>query len=262
MIIFLRFKIIFIKIIKLIKALCILILIPRILYHLLIRTSNQLPRIKNTTFKSGTFMGILNDTLYLQLKNKKEYESHFVELANLICKKNYNVIDLGANIGFHTVILSKLVSNGKVFSFEPQSLAFSILQNNILINKCNNVLSQKFAIGKENNKVCSMDSYSYEEKEINTGFLRVSNSNLSVGDLCIEKKLDSLNLPKIHFMKIDVQGSEINVLMGAKILLKKFLPILFIEIEEIHLKAKQGSSKELIKLILSYNYILFRIRKT
>lgn len=257
-----KFKNIFKKLIKIIKSIYILILSPRILYHTLLKASDVLPTIENCTNQYGIFCGLINDSLYLNIKHDGVHEKHFVELSSLICKKNDVVIDLGANIGFHTITLSKLVTNGKVFSFEPQSLAFSILQNNILMNKCTNVVSFKFAISDRDHKVCSLDSYSYSAKEINTGALRISESKNIVGDLCLEKKLDSFNLPKINFIKIDAEGSEFNVLTGAKLLITQSRPIIFIEIIEEHLNAKKKSSKELIELILSYGYVLFKIKTT
>lgn len=160
----------------------------------------------------------------------------------------------------HTTILSKLVPDGKVFSFEPQSLTFSLLQNNILLNSCENVTAFKFAIGNSDLEVLSMDPFFYSGETINNGSLRVNTAKNHIGDITIAKKLDDFIFPQINFIKIDIQGSETNALKGAEKLLLRDRPMLFIEIEEQHLLAFGSSSKDLIELILSYDYVLFRIK--
>jgi FkbM family methyltransferase len=230
------------------------------LYHILVRSNESLPVIDTCDNKYGYFTGIKNDYIFNCIKNNEINEKHFEDLVKLVVKPNNNCIDLGANIGSHTTILSKLVSDGEVFSFEPQSLTFSLLQNNILLNSCKNVTAFKFAISNSDLEVLSMDPFSYSGETINNSSLRVNTSKNHTGDMTIAKKLDDFIFPQINFIKIDIQGSETNALKGAEKLLLRDRPMLFIEIEEQHLLAFGSSSKDLIELILSYDYVLFRIK--
>ena len=75
----------------------------------------------------------------------------------------------------------------------------------------------------------------------------------------LSKKLDEFNLPPISFIKMDIQGSEVNALRGAKETIMRHKPIMFVEIEEQRLRSFKSSSKELIELLLGYGYTLFRV---
>ena len=119
---------------------------PRNFFHLISKASEPLPNIAILKNQWGSFSGLENDAMFQFIKAQGINEKHFEELAHLLIKKDWNVIDLGANIGSHSILLSRLVSEGKVFSFEPQSLTFSLLQNNLLLNLCKNVFAYKFVI--------------------------------------------------------------------------------------------------------------------
>ena len=232
---------------------------PRILFHLISKASEPLPNIAIFKNQWGSFSGLENDAGFQFIKVQGINEKHFEELAHLLIKKDWNVIDLGANIGGHSILLSRLVSEGKVFSFEPQSLTFSLLQNNLLLNLCENVFAYKFAILDTELKIVSMEATSYSGPNIKNGEVSIS-PNVTVGDLTISKRLDDLDLPPIKFIKIDIQGSEVGALNGAKKTIARYRPTMFIEIEELRLRSLGTSSKELIELLLEYNYVLFRIK--
>ena len=241
---------------------------PRIFFHLISKASEPLPNIAKLKNQWGSFSGLENDAAFQFIKAQGINEKHFEELAHLLIKKDWNVVDLGANIGSHSILLSRLVSEGKVFSFEPQSLTFSLLQNNLLLNLCENVFAYKFAISDTELKTVSMEVFSYSGAKtiriangtyINNGAVSIS-QNATAGDLTISKRLDDLDLPPIKFIKIDIQGSEVGALNGAKKTIARYRPTMFIEIEELRLRSLGTSSKELIELLLEYNYVLFRIK--
>ena len=71
--------------------------------------------------------------------------------------------------------------------------------------------------------------------------------------------LDSFEFSKVDFIKMDIQGSEVKALRGAKKILLSQRPILFIEIEEQCLRALNSSTKELIETLFSLKYGLYRI---
>ena len=247
---------------KLKKLSTLLSIIPKLkirtLYSLLLKSNEPTPIIARFDNEHGSFTGLANDYLFQSAKEQGINEKHFEELARLIIKPDWNVIDLGANIGTHSILLSKLASGGRVFSFEPQSLTFSLLQNNLLLNSCKNVFPYRFAISNTEMDVMFMESFTYQGENINNGALQVSQDNFS-GDMTISKKLDDFNLPPISFIKMDIQGFEVNALRGAKETIMRHKPIMFVEIEEQRLRSFKSSSKELIELLLGYGYTLFRV---
>ena len=93
------------------------------------------------------------------------------------------------------------------------------------------------------------------------GLVNLGNTAIGAGgDFVFTIGLDDMTLPKINFLKIDIQGSEVAALTGMHNLMMKDRPAFFIEIEEYHLKKFGTSSKALIEHFLARNYSLLRIR--
>lgn len=232
---------------------------------LLQSASSVKPNIGFKKNEYGSICGIENDFLFeMSLTNGVSgNEPHFENIAQIFVDAETNVLDVGANIGTHSIVFSRHAKNGEVFAFEPQSLVYSLLQTNLLLNSCSNVTPYKFAVTEKDNDIISMEAFSFKaegkDHEINNGARRVDKGKITKGDLVLTRTLDSLDFPKIGFIKFDIQGAEIDALRGAENLIKRDRPVMFIEVEEHHLSAFGGSSKELIEKIFSLGYALFRI---
>ncbi len=169
---------------------------------------------------------------------------------------------MGANLGYHTVSLSKLVGNsGKVVAFEPQRITFQQLNCNIFLNKLDNVYTYNAAVGEENSEVYmeQVDYYKVVEGYYGTNIGNTSISNNRIGDKVSKITLDSLNLPKCNFIKLDIQGCELLALMGARNTILKHRPILFIEMEIQHLIKFNTTVEYLQQYIFTLGYKIFRI---
>lgn len=154
-----------------------------------------------------------------------EYCDEEIDLFSKIIKKGDTVLDVGANIGLMTVPFSKMVGqNGKVISFEPQSKIYYILCSNVVINNLNNVDLYNLAVG-DSNQTLFLPNVDYTKSNNFGGISLSSNGNLEVTQI----KLDDLSIEKINFIKVDVEGMELSVLMGSTNTLKKHRPILYIE---------------------------------
>ena len=163
--------------------------------------------------------------------------------------KNYSngdLIDIGANIGNHTVFFSKIINNScNVHSFEPGDAALSILKDNIDINKSKKVIIHPVALG-------SLPSKGYLEDwhSTNLGAVRIkshaSDNSKEVNILTLDMELQ--NCTNISVIKIDVEGMELDVLKGAKNILSKHSPDLYIE------AAKESFFKEIELYLEAYGY--------
>jgi len=218
----------------------------------------ETPQIAVRQSKYGIFSGFTNDYLFQQALEHGTNEPHFDSLVEVILKPTDVVLDVGGNIGTHAICLSKRVLRGEVHTFEPQSLVFSILQNNLLLNSCQNVTAHRFAISNENHKVVAMESFSFVGEKINNGALRVDRKEM-LGDLVLTRTIDSFHFGEVAFVKLDIQGSEVLALEGARILISESRPYLFIEVEEQHLRVLGSSTQELIELVFSLGYAMYRI---
>ncbi len=137
-------------------------------------------------------------------------------------QRGMTIVDVGANIGLYTIFFAKQTgSGGKVFAFEPDPDLFQMLRKNCETNNLSNVILHNCALGS-----CEDEKF-LDRSPLNSGDNRiVANSPLSVSHGKRVKvrtaALDTL-LPgqNVDFLKIDVQGYELEVLKGAKDLLSK-----------------------------------------
>lgn len=193
---------------------------------------------------------------------KYRYEEWFTKLVHLTLKPGDLVLDVGANLGYHTVTMAELVdTTGTVIAFEPQRIIYQQLNCNVFLNKLSNVTTLQFAVGNSTDTVfISPQNYFHVGKWPNvTNIGDTSINTSSLGDPVAQITIDSLNLTQLNFMKIDIQGSELNCLMGAKNTLMTNKPIIFIEIEEKQLVKFNTTTIQLIEYIKSLDYTLHRI---
>ena len=156
------------------------------------------------------------------------------------------VIDVGANIGTHTLALAKLVGpTGLVYSFEPQQEIYDILRTNIAANGLKNVTTYRAAAGATDGS-CYIPKVDYGVVN-NFGLIAVGDGEIEVPQMTI----DGLQLHKLDLIKIDVEGTEAEVLTGAASTIARSRPILYVENNN---RAKQ---KALLALIRSLKYRLW-----
>ena len=205
---------------------------------------------------NGKFMCFKNEAFINRFLSTGDFEPHHLQLTKNIIKPDDIVIDAGANLGYHTVALSKLVGkNGKVISFEPLKKVFNQLKTNCELNDLKNVKLFNMAISNINQTV-QMDPISFTDEFVNNiGATKVGQG----GDVVEAITLDSLNLDSLSFIKIDIQGCELKFLQGAKNTIKKFRPIMIIEVENQWLQCFGTNSEELLNEFLKMKYIIIRI---
>ncbi len=217
----------------------------------------------NQPLEKKTLALLRGDASTFMIRRDGGYEKHFLALVKKLVKEKDYVVDMGANLGYHTLTLAQQVGNqGRVYAFEPQRITFQQLNCNVFLNKLDNVYTYNAALGET-------DGFAYIEqvdyyKEVPGSFgTNIGNTSLSLaatGDKIPRIALDSLNLPKLNFVKIDIQGCELLALTGAKNTLLKHKPVLFVEIEEHHLVKFKTTPKMLIKFIKQLGYQMFQIK--
>ena len=140
------------------------------------------------------------------------------------------VLEVGANIGAHTVRLAQLVGKeGKVIAFEPQRLCFQLLNGNVAINSLTNVYTYQKCVGANEGYV-TVPELSPDEIH-NWGGVSLEKTSKDTGERVECITLDSLNLTKCKLLKLDVEGMELQVLQGAVKLLDKCQPLIYMEVD-------------------------------
>jgi len=142
------------------------------------------------------------------------YEKFETALFKKLIKKGMVVVDIGANIGYYTLLAAHLVGDeGRVFAFEPDPHNFSLLCKNIEINGHRNVIPVRKAVFSKSGKMKLFLDKS------NLGGHSLSGANVDMGvsimveATSLDDYLKNTNC-KIDVIKMDVQGSEMEVLEG------------------------------------------------
>lgn len=223
----------------------------------------------NTLFAAGTIRkcnrnGInfvldisdyMEHAIYFGLLNVPDFDRD--DLYSLV-KPEQIIFDVGGNIGDTALHFAQIQNNiGKIYCFEPVPVLFERLKKNVSINSFTNINIQNIALSDKRE-----DLFFNLPKAQNSSGIFLSHTaseeskkvhSLTLDDFCSENKIEKLDL-----IKIDVEGFELKVLMGAMQTLKKFKPKMFIEINDTHLHRAGGSAKEVVNLLEQNSYKIFR----
>jgi len=124
-------------------------------------------------------------------------------------------VDIGANIGKYTIkVARRLKKRGQVIAIEPDPETFAVLKSNIILNNLENVVALNVACWKDNEDLLldvssPLGSGCYSVKGTPSCSIRVRGRK-------IDDLLRELNIDEVVFMKIDVEGAEVEVLEGAR----------------------------------------------
>jgi FkbM family methyltransferase len=165
----------------------------------------------------------------LDIVNSLEEENELICVLNLI-SKNDIIFDIGANFGFYSLNISKKFESTKILSFEPMNKTREILLNNINLNHAKNIIIYPFGFW---NKDTTLE-FNYHKNA--SGATSIANilegediEKISSPVRTIDSFIAEYNIPDINFIKCDVEGAEYFVLQGGYASIKKYIPIIFLE---------------------------------
>lgn len=165
-------------------------------------------------------------------------------------------IDVGANIGQTSLNLSKKLGKiaHKIYAFEPFPTTFEKLKTNISLNYFPSIEIFNIALGnKEDITEMEMSCLT------NSGGNKIAPKDSKIKNQLVQvhqKKLDDFNKLEnpVQFIKIDVEGYEIEVLKGAEQIIKKYTPVMVIELNDLNLKRQNSSARELVSFVKELGY--------
>lgn len=202
------------------------------------------PARNTVTVADGLRMSLdTSDFLQRTLFAAGDFEPHIRQIIQKRLKPGDTFIDIGANVGFYTLIASKAVGNaGKVFAFEPAPETMAALRTNIGLNGGENVQPVQIALSDR-----AGDAQLFVDAANNSGATSLRSSpNASRPTTVILETYDTYAathaIPNPALIKIDVEGAETAVLKGMTSLLRHRPPMI-IEVSELSL-TQMGSSKE------------------
>lgn len=193
------------------------------------------------------------------------FELETIRFMNRNVKKSMVVLDIGANVGYFTLLLSRLVGlQGRVIAFEPGQYAYGMLRENIVVNGLTNVLTYQLAVSDTSGQVTlfegpeGFDVYNSlaEVKHPaaqGTHFLKREVRAVQIDDI-----LPETGLEQIDFVKIDVEGTELDVIKGMRktFKLNRRMTILF---EYSELVQSEFSRQDIVEELEQFGFSCWRL---
>lgn len=199
-------------------------------------------------FNKGHIGDIVTELLF-----KGVHEPTTTKVFNKILKAGDSVIDVGANIGYFTLLASKIVGwRGMVYAFEPSADNVRELYKNLELNKAENVRVYRLAIGDTNGNITL---YTSSKESARHSLIRTNEHD---GNETVQIiPLDKLMIDKVRLLKSDTEGNELAVLKGAKdTILRNKNIVLIVEINKDMLDACG------IAIDTLWNYIISTLNMT
>lgn len=191
------------------------------------------------------------------------YEIRETRLIRRLLRPGDTFVDVGANIGWYTLLAANQVGRtGKVLAFEPSRAVFGHLTHNVHLSGYSHVVAERLALADRSGVVQlrvaagrGPGTASILESEAAKGDSIEEVQTIRFDDYCRAKQLESARL-----VKIDVEGAELMVLRGMReMLARRAVQYLIVEVADSRLRSVGDSSQQLLELLRGHGYRLSHI---
>jgi FkbM family methyltransferase len=204
----------------------------------------------------GSFKMILDKSdisVSREILSSKDYEPHLRAFVQRTLKPEMSVIDIGANIGFYTLMFASIVGpRGKVFSFEPNTENCRLILLNLMENDFSHVQLLPFALSDRMGA-----AFFSPMMGSNGGFMPNLRETLTHPNCTAVpcQRLDAVINEPVDFIKVDVEGGEYLVLSGGEKLLQQFRLIIVAEFSLEMLQRVSGiGGADFLKWMTNFGY--------
>lgn len=225
---------------------------------------NSIKEIKNWYIPLLAYLGVekkstvtFKDGTKCILRNKSDsiafYENFFMKIntSNESFKINEDdiVVDVGAHVGYFTILAAKKAKNGHIFAIEPDTESIETLKKNTKMNHLKNVTIINSAVS---NKKGLLTFYKDKDNYIASSiFESLDTKQEQIQSMRIDDIIKENNIEKIDFLKMDCEGAEYEIILNLNdTALTKIRKISL----EVHDYIKGFSKKQIIKFLESKNF--------
>lgn len=190
-----------------------------------------------TETRHGKFLLPPNDTYVgTSLVRYGEYSEPEVDLFRRLLGPGHRVLEVGANLGAHTVPLARIAA--EVVAFEPQRNIFQLLCANVALNGLTNIRTYWAGCGRDAGTITVpvLDVNAAQ----NFGGLELGDAGFDVGDRVPLLRIDDLPDMDCALIKADCEGMEVDVLTGAVDTIARCRPLLYVESDRPHRRPALG----------------------
>jgi FkbM family methyltransferase len=191
----------------------------------------------------------------------RSYESDLERVIDVVLRPGQAAIDIGANCGVVTLAMMAAVGpEGRVVSVDPSPLACARVQDQVALNRADNVDVICAALGKGE----TVTDYFYGR--VGLGALPVfdrdltTEARLTTNVTTVDALVQAAGIERLAFMKIDTDGSECFILEGARTTLNQDRPVVECEFFPEGLRRHGKTASEQAELLLEAGYTLLRPR--
>lgn len=189
------------------------------------------------------------DSISKNLRSGRGFEDSEQLFLLHFLQPGMTMLDIGAHRGLYSLLASKRVGHdGKVISFEPSPRERSHLQRNLMINRYQNVQVEALGVGKSEG---TATLYVVQDRDTGCNSMRPpdvpsATQPIEVPILPLDHYLASAHIQKVDFIKMDIEGAELDALEGAtQLLTSKPRPIILYEISDLRTAAWDYKSVQL-----------------
>jgi FkbM family methyltransferase len=162
------------------------------------------------------------------LSSSGEFEKNEMDLCKEYISETSIVLDIGANIGLHSIYFASLAKDGWVLSFEPSLTTFSFLARNVA--NISNIVPINLAVSDEG----KIASFYHTSDNAYSSLMDTKRKEVvsvkKVPCMRVDDVVSGLHFDRVDFVKIDVEGLEFEALKGMSEVISKYQPVIFCEI--------------------------------
>jgi FkbM family methyltransferase len=209
----------------------------------------------------GTFLVDIRSDILQRVVFSGGYEPQAVAIVRRELPSRGDAIDAGANIGIFSVLLATLAGDRRVLAIEPTPAVVRRLRHNLLTNGvASHVIVEECAIGSESrsvtvNTVAGMEEYSRVGSLVLPNTKGKASSSVTVPMHTLDELVTRHGL-KPTFMKMDIEGSEMQALRGATATLHRHRPTILAEVDDTMLSSAGSSAAEVLGFLRSHGYAI------
>lgn len=181
------------------------------------------------------------------------WEPYTIQFLKSYLKQGHHVLEVGANIGAHSLLIAKLIGEkGQLIAIEPTKFALNKLTHNISLNKD---LSNITVVDK------IVSDTVYKGNDIFNSDWNMNSSqspqNIEFVSTTLDLIVQKAALQRVDLIKIDVDGYDYKALRGAKNIIEKYKPTIFVELCEYAVNEQGDSVVDIFTYLESFGYECF-----
>lgn len=187
---------------------------------------------------------------------RSKFDKGTTRVIEAVVNEGDQVLDIGANIGYYSVLISREVGGkGRLICFEPEKANYNILKSNLKRGRLDNYILEDSAVSIQcGSATLSLDKY-------NKGAHRVDpdiKSGINVETVTIDQYFEDKTIEDLDLIKIDVEGSEGKVLSGGKETITTYKPKIILEFNDSYWNDTDTKALEMLR---KQGYDFYKIKE-